>query len=229
MSLADISKRVPARRVSAVALMLASVIGASAFILHNAHEGIAREDVVDDVRWQLPPPSAYLRTPATASVAQVSSLPTPPAAPQDATELNVAALPPEEVKPVQALSAAPVAAPAPVAEPAPVVAEPAPAPAPVAKPVAAKQTKPQKQAAPKSDKPAAVKQSAKPKAETPKQAKAKDAKPPRYAKVQELPPAPAIDPAPVAPPPPPQTRIPIISSVVDGVSAVGNSLSNLVR
>ena len=225
MSLADISKRVPARRASAVALTLASVIGASAFILNNAHDGVAREDVSDDVRWQLPPPSAYLRTPSPTNVAQASALPTPPAAPQDATELNVAALPPEEVKPVQALSAAPVAAPA----PAPVVAEPAPAPVPVAKPAAAKPTKPQKQAAPKSDKPAQVKQSAKPKSDTPKQAKAKDAKPPRYAKVQELPPAPAIDPAPVMPPPPQQNRIPIISSVVDGVNAVGNSLSSLVR
>jgi hypothetical protein len=220
MSLADISKRVATRRVSAVALTLASVIGASAFILHNAHEGIAREDVVDDVRWELPPPSAYLRTPVTASVAQVSTLPTPPAAPQDATELNVAALPPEQVKPVQALSAAPVAPP----EPSPVVAEPAPAPVPVA----AKPAKPQKQSAPKSDKPASMKQSAKPKTDGPKQAKAKDAKPPRYAKVQELPPAPAIEAAPVAPPPQ-QNRIPIISSVVDGVNAVGNSLSSLVR
>ena len=177
MSLADISKRVPARRASAVALTLASVIGASAFILNNAHDGIAREDVSDDVRWQLPPPSAYVAAP----------------------------------------------------EPSAVIAEPAPAPVPVAKPAAAKPTKPQKQAAPKSDKPAQVKQSAKPKSDTPKQAKAKDAKPPRYAKVQELPPAPAIDPAPVMPPPPQQNRIPIISSVVDGVNAVGNSLSSLVR
>ena len=95
--------------------------------------------------------------------------------------------------------------------------------------IAKKQSKPQKQAQPKSEKPAPQKQAAKPKGDQPKQAKAKEQKHPRYAKVQELPPAPAIDPQPAAPPPPPANRIPILSTVVDGVNAVGNSLSNLVR
>lgn len=226
MSLADISRRVPARRMSAVALTLASVIGASAFILNNAHEGNARTEG-EDVRWQLPPPPAYLRAQvATAEAARTSALPTPPTAPQDATELNVAALPPDvPATPVQAIADTAPQAPAPQAQPAP-------AADPVPQPVVRAPAKPQKQAAPKSDKPAAAKQVAKPKSEAQsKQAKAKpkDAKPPRYAKVQELPPAPTIEPPPVAPPPPPSNRIPIISSVVDGVSAVGNSLSNLVR
>ena len=222
MSLADISKRVPARRMSAVALTLASVIGASAFILNNAHEGNARTEG-DDVRWQLPPPPAYLRAQvAAAEAAQTSALPTPPAAPQDATELNVAALPPE-MPPATAVNAVADAASAPQA-----VAAPVPETAPP-QPVAKKQSRPQKQAQPKSEKPATQKQPAKPKGDQPKQAKAKEQKPPRYAKVQELPPAPAIDPQPAAPPPPPANRIPILSTVVDGVNAVGNSLSNLVR
>ena len=222
MSLADISKRVPARRMSAVALTLASVIGASAFILNNAHEGNARTEG-DDVRWQLPRPPAYLRAQVvSAEAAQASALPTPPAAPQDATELNVAALPPE-MPPATAVNAVADAASAPQA-----VAAPVPETAPP-QPVAKKQSRPQKQAQPKSEKPAPQKQAAKPKGDQPKQAKAKEQKPPRYAKVQELPPAPAIDPQPAAPPPPPANRIPILSTVVDGVNAVGNSLSNLVR
>ena len=221
MSLVDISKRVPARRVSAVALTLASVIGASAFILNNAHEGNARTEG-EDVRWQLPPPPAYLRAQVAAAEAAQMALPTPPAAPQDATELNVAALPPE-MPPATAVNA--------VADTAPQSPAPQPKAAPIAAPapppVARTPVKAQKQAAPKTEK-----QAAKPKSDAqPKQAKAKpkDMKQPRYAKVQELPPAPAIDPQPVAPPPPATNRIPIISSVVDGVSAVGNSLSNLVR
>lgn len=222
MSLADISKRVPARRMSAVALTLASVIGASAFILNNAHEGNARTEG-DDVRWQLPPPPAYLRAQVVAAeAAQTSALPTPPAAPQDATELNVAALPPE-MPPATAVNAVADAAPASAPQ---AVAAPAEAMPQV---IAKKQSKPQKQAQPKSEKPAPQKQAAKPKGDQPKQAKAKEQKPPRYAKVQELPPAPAIDPQPAAPPPPPANRIPILSTVVDGVNAVGNSLSNLVR
>jgi hypothetical protein len=91
-----------------------------------------------------------------------------------------------------------------------------------------KQSKPQKQVAPKAEKPAGQKQAAKHKNEVPKQTKAKEVKP-HYAKVQELPPAPAIDPQPAPPPVQPTNRIPIISSVVDGVTAVGTSLSNLVR
>ena len=224
MSLADISKRVPARRMSAVALTLASVIGASAFILNNAHEGNARTEG-DDVRWQLPPPPAYLRAQVVAAeAAQTSALPTPPAAPQDATELNVAALPPE-MPPATAVNA--VADAASASAPQAIAAPPAEATPP--QPVAKKQSKPQKQAQPKSEKSAPQKQAAKPKGDQPKQAKAKEQKHPRYAKVQELPPAPAIDPQPAAPPPPPANRIPILSTVVDGVNAVGNSLSNLVR
>lgn len=228
MSLADISKRVPARRMSALALTLASMIGASAFILNNAQQGNARTEG-DDVRWQLPPPPAHLRAQAAAVEATgTPSLPMPPAAPQDATELNVAALPPDMPATTRAhaiTDMTPPQSPTPQAQSAP-LAEPMPQP--VVRPPA----KPQKQAAPKSEKAAATKQAVRPKNETePKQAKtkAKDTKPPRYAKVQELPPAPAIEPAPVAPSPPPSNRIPILSSVLDGVNAVGNSLSNLVR
>ncbi len=229
------TKRRHLHRLGAAALALLSISGAGAFYAHHLARG-SSDDLVEDVRWTLPPPPASLTAaiaaPLAASDAPANkALPTPPPAPQDARELNVSA--PQ----AQALleTAPSVAGPAREATPEPVVAEAA---QPVAAPKAVAKA-PQAKAATKQEPARAAKQSqrqqAKPDGSVTRSASQKPKvqtalRAPVRAKVTELPAAPSITPEPAAlPQPAPDKRIPILSNIADGMNAVGNSLSSLVR
>jgi hypothetical protein len=225
------SKRLRLRYWGAAALALASLSGAGAYY---ATQGTSQSDLVEDVRWTLPPPPASLTAsiaaPLTTSDMSASkTLPTPPPAPQDARELNVSA--PHSLAMVD-MPAPSSAIPVTQIDPESVVAE-ATAMLAVATPKATAKTSPNsdaardaKQTQRKQTKPTAtVTRAPKPKASTQTALRA-----PVRAKVTELPPAPSITPEPAVIPPAPQDkRIPIISNIADGMSAVGNSLSSLVR
>ena len=221
------------------AIFVAGTVGATALYAQIAQQAPAVPGDGDDVRWTLPPPPAHLAAdpgPAATPVAPIPeivpgtlALPTPPAtlgpASAVANEPAMAAAPPAPALAPVAAPETPAATssipPAAIVAPLPVKAAAAVSPPPVIKPASGKKKMAQM-------KPAAPKVRASKSAQT---AQAPHLAAPRrpvdQAHLDPLPlPPMSIEP----PPPPPATkkRIPVVSSVVDGMSYVGNKLTSLV-